>query len=148
MALGVWAGMVPGLTACTPQCPPPASPPPQTCTTEKLPLGRWTGEWESSPLSQPDFKRSGTIDLVVAENGKLLGETIEHYSGHAGTLKGTAFAGGEFAGEYLVSRDGVPKSYKLKVSFACQSGGLAGKGIVMWGEGEQGNLTFFVQQPP
>ncbi len=117
------------------------------CSDKSVPAGRWTGEWESSPLSQPDFSRSGSIDLVVSDNGTLVGQTIEHYNGYAGELSGTVRAGGEFRGEYLVSRDGGERRYQVKGNFACDSDGLTGKGVVTWGStSDRGSLSFQMHQ--
>jgi hypothetical protein len=117
------------------------------CAPKSIPVGRWNGEWESALMSKPDFKRSGSIDLTVSENGTLLGQTIEHYNGYAGQLTGSVRPGGEFSAEYLVSRDGSSHRYTLKGNFTCDSDGLSGQGVVSWGgSNDRGNLRFEVQQ--
>ena len=43
--------------------------PANACKPKSLPVGHWSGEWESYPMSNPDSVRSGSIDLVVSEGG-------------------------------------------------------------------------------
>ena len=110
------------------------------CQAKTIPVGHWSGEWESYPLSNPDFIRSGSIDLVVAESGKLNGETEEE-TRDVGALSGVAKPGGEFEGEYSVTRDGAAKKYTLKGSFTCEGGGLTGMATVGAGD-QKGTLKF------
>src|SRR5687767_13360587 len=79
--------------------PPEAAAAESPCRAKSIPVGHWSGEWESYPLSNPEFIRSGSIDLVVAESGKLNGETEEE-TRDVGSISGVAKPGGEFEGEY------------------------------------------------
>ena len=136
------------LAACGGKTPGPATPKTdKACLSDSVPNGRWTGEWESALMSKPDFTRSGSIDLVISENGTMLGQTVEHESGYSGQLSGTVHKGGEFQGEYVVSRDGTNHRYAVKGNFTCDSDGLAGKGVVTWGSNsDRGNLSFSIQR--
>jgi hypothetical protein len=137
-----------GIAACGGHCPEPRSPgAPAVSCGKGVPSGRWNGEWESSLLSNPDHKRSGNIDLSVSENGTMVGETIEHYNGYTGQLTGAVKAGGEFHGEYRISRDGSSHRYVVKGNFSCDSEGISGRGAVTWaGSNDRGSLSFDLQR--
>jgi len=133
----VCAAFVAGCGGGAPNAKTPAS----VCKPKSIPVGHWSGEWESYPMSNPDHVRSGSIDLVISEGGKFNGQTEEE-TRDTGALSGTAKPGGEFEGEYTVTRDGAAKKYGIKGTFACDSGGLAGLGSVIWSGEQRGNLKF------
>jgi hypothetical protein len=111
---------------------------------KSLPVGHWSGNWESYPIDNPDSVRSGNIDLVIAQGGKLSGHTTEDDNPDTGTLSGSATAGGEFEATAVVARKGRQVKYTLKGTFACDAEGLAGIGSVGWGESGRGNIKFRV----
>ena len=132
---------------CGGNCPEPAAPS-ADCRAGVLPAGRWTGDWESYPLDDPSFTRSGTIDLVISPGGRLAGQIVEEQAQDRGSLSGAARADGAFDAEYVVSRDGARKSYTLTGSYVCDAGALAGRGIVKWSDKGAGNLQFRVSRAP
>jgi hypothetical protein len=113
-----------------------------------LPVGNWSGEWQSHPLAHPDFVRSGNLDLVVAADGKMTGQLSEHDNPDTGSIQGSAEPGGQFEGDAVVMRSGAEKRYTIKGSFVCEKTGPAGVGEVVWGDGERGNLKFRLQSGP
>lgn len=132
------------LVGCGSQCP-EAGAPGQACRKGSIPAGRWTGEWQSYPLSNPDFVRSGTIEVVVSQSGTLTGHTAENDNPDTGSLSGTLRPTGELRADAVVSRGGQEKKYALSGSVACEGNGLAGAATVTWGTAERGNLKFRVQ---
>jgi hypothetical protein len=135
------------LPACGGSCPEPAAPE-RACRSQTVPTGRWTGEWESYPLDNPSFVRSGSLDLVVAEGGAMTGHTVEEEGLDRGTLAGKVLRSGELTGEYAVSRAGVTRRYTLSGSFVCDQQGIRGKGSVRWDGRQQGNLEFSLHPAP
>jgi hypothetical protein len=111
------------------------------------PTGRWTGDFESYPLDNPNFVRSGALDLVVAEGGKIQGHTVEEDGLDRGSLTGTAKPGGEFEADYAITRNGQPKTYQVKGSYVCEADGMSGMGTVTF-DGKRGNLKFKVRPAP
>ena len=136
------------LTAsCGGNCPEAAAPV-AACAKDRVPVGRWTGEWDSYPLENPNFVRSGTIDLVVAEGGRVTGQTVEEDDLDRGTISGKVAPSGEFDGDYTVQRDAGQARYSMKGSFVCEADGIGGMGVVRWAENSQGNLKFKLQKAP
>ncbi len=145
--LGLFAAAC--LVGCACKCPDAKSAASSaSCAKGAVPAGRWTGDWESYPLKNPSFVRSGSLDLVIAQGGKMEGQSVEEDKLDRGSLSGNAKPGGEFDGEYVVSREGQSKRYQVKGSFVCDADGLAGRGVVNWGESERGSLKFRVRPAP
>jgi hypothetical protein len=111
------------------------------------PTGRWTGDFESYPLDNPNFVRSGALDLVVAEGGKIQGHTVEEDGLDRGSLTGSVKKGGEFEADYAITRNGQPKTYQVKGTFVCEADGMSGMGSVSF-DGKRGNLKFKVRPAP
>lgn len=118
------------------------------CAKDSMPTGRWTGEWESYPLENSNFVREGTMDLVIAEGGKLQGTTVEDGNLDRGTLSGSTKPGGEFTAAYSVTREGQARSYQMKGSFVCEADGLSGLGEVTFDRDKKGNLKFKIKPAP
>jgi hypothetical protein len=135
------------LAACGGSCPESVAPAP-VCTKNHVPVGRWTGDWESYPLDNPNFVRSGTIDVVIAEGGAITGRTVEENDLDRGAMSGTVAASGAFDGDYTVQRDSGVAKYAMKGSFVCGADGIRGMGVVRWGEKSQGNLEFNLKKAP
>lgn len=135
------------VSSCAANCPEPSTPA-AACQNGRAPVGSWTGDWESFPLADPSFVRSGTIDLVVADGGRISGYTVEEDSLDRGTLGGSLRPNGEFEAKYDVSRDGAPKRYALSGSFVCTKQGITGVGTVSWGTRERGNMKFSLHRAP
>jgi hypothetical protein len=135
------------LAACGGQCPQAAAPA-AVCAKNRIPVGRWTGDWESYPLDNPNFLRSGTIDLVIGEGGAITGQTVEEGENDRGTIAGKVAPSGEFDGDYSVQRDSGAARYTMKGSFVCEADGIGGMGVVRWAEKSQGNLKFKLQKAP
>lgn len=131
------------LFACGGSCPQGAQAA-RRCADKTIPVGHWAGDWETYPIDNPDFVRSGDIDLVIAQDGKLTGHTTEDDNPDTGTLSGKATAGGELEAIAVVSRSGGSRKYTLKGTFACDAEGITGMGSVGWGENGRGNLKFRV----
>lgn len=124
-------------------CPEPASP--KACAPNKVPVGRWSGDWQSHPLAHPDFQRTGNIELVVAADGTMTGQISENDNPDTGTIQGKIEPSGRFNAETVVQRGGTEKRYALKGSFVCEENGPGGAAEVIWGNGERGNLKFHLQ---
>lgn len=118
------------------------------CAKDSMPTGRWTGDWESYPLENPNFVREGTLDLVIAEGGKLQGNTVEEGNLDRGTLSGSVKPGGEFTADYAVTREGQARSYRMKGNFVCEADGLSGMGEVTFDRDKKGNLKFKIKPAP
>jgi hypothetical protein len=140
----VCAGLVAG---CACKCP-DAKHAAATCAKDSMPVGRWTGDWESYPVENPNYVREGTMDLIVAEGGKLQGTTVEEGNLDRGTLSGNAKPGGEFTADYNVTREGATHAYRMQGNFVCEAEGLSGMGSVAFGEGKKGNLKFKIKPAP
>jgi hypothetical protein len=133
--------------ACGGACPEPATQA-NACDAKSVPVGRWTGDWESYPLDNPNFVRSGSLDLVVSAGGSITGHTVEEEGLHRGRISGAVRASGELDAEYAVSREGQTRRYALRGSFVCGPKGLGGKGVVSWEAKQQGNLEFELHRAP
>lgn len=133
--------------SCGGNCPDAQAPAP-ACAKNAIPVGRWTGDWESYPRDNPNFVRSGTIDVVIAEGGRMTGHTVEEDDLDRGTISGAVRQTGEFEAQYDVSRDSQARKYAMKGSFVCEPNGIGGLGIVTWAEQQQGNLKFSLHRAP
>jgi hypothetical protein len=113
-----------------------------------MPVGRWTGDWQSYPLAHPDFTRSGNLDITIAADGKMTGQTSEHDNPDTGSMSGSVDAHGHFQARAIVNRSGQEKRYSVEGSFVCEKNGPAGSAEVVWGDGERGNLKFRLAAAP
>lgn len=149
MRISAWGLVVLALSAagCGGSCPQGAAVA-RHCSDKVIPVGHWAGEWETYPIDNPDFVRSGNIELVIAQSGKLSGNTSEDDNPDTGTLSGSAKAGGEFEAQALVSRSGFQRKYSLTGTYACDAEGFAGVGSVTWEGGGKGNMKFRVHDVP
>lgn len=135
------------VTSCACKCP-DAKHGVAPCSKDSVPAGRWTGDWESYPLENPNFVREGTLDLVIADGGKLQGTTVEDGNLDRGTLSGSVKPNGEFTGAYDVTREGQARSYRMRGSFVCEADGLSGLGQVTFDRDKKGNLKFKIKPAP
>jgi hypothetical protein len=143
----LWIAVLLVCTACGGSCP-EAAPPKLACNAKQVPVGRWTGDWESYPLSDPNFVRSGTIDVVITDAGQMTGQTVEEDELDRGTISGKVRSGGAFEAEYAVTRERESKRYALSGSFVCEASGIGGMGVVSWADAERGNMKFSLHRAP